>query len=117
MPSFCRFYFESKFAYNLSEENVIRMLESMKCHFPQSTQNKYIHQIMDYLRVRLESLMLEVIRSCGFVQIQLINALFLIEREAKARNYTPERRHRFRLEYSASIVGKIMSLLKKIRAE
>ena len=226
MPSFCRFYFESKFAYNLSEANVLRMLESMKCHFPQSTLNKYIHQIMDYLRVRLESLMLEVIRTCGFVQndetrilvrsrknkeddfkynteyihatlslekklvvmlykegsrsheipeekifrgsliecftadraplyvalekdleeyylqrqacwqharhylvdafvsdhrvlvlIQLINALFLIEREAKARNYTPERRHRFRLEYSASIVGKIMSLLKKIRAE
>ena len=154
MPSFCRFYFESKFAYNLSEENVIRMLESMKCHFPQSTLNKYIHQIMDYLRVRLESLMLEVIRSCNFVQndetrilvrsrkskednfkynteyihaalslekklvvIQLINALFLIEREAKTRNYTPERRHRFRLDYSASIVGKIMSLLKKMRAE
>ena len=226
MPSFCRFYFESKFAYNLSEENVIRMLESMKCHFPQSTLNKYIHQIMDYLRVRLEALMLEVMRSCSFVQndetrilvrsrkskednfkynteyihaalslekklvvmlykegsrsheipeekifkgsliecftadraplyvalekdleeyylqrqacwqharhylvdafvsdhrvlvlIQLINALFLIEREAKARNYTPERRHRFRLDYSASIVGKIMSLLKKMRAE
>ena len=226
MPSFCRFYFESKFAYNLSEENVLRMLESMKCHIPQSTLNKYIHQIMDYLRVRLESLMLEVIRSCSFVQndetrilvrsrkskednfkynteyihaalslekklvvmlykegsrsheipeekifrgsliecftadraplyvklekdleeyylqrqacwqharhylidafvsdhrvlvlIQLINALFLIEREAKVRNYTSERRHRFRLEYSASIVGKIMSLLKKMRAE
>ena len=44
------------------------MLESMKCHFPQSTLNKYIHQIMDYLRVRLETLMQEVIRSCGFVQ-------------------------------------------------
>ena len=226
MPSFCRFYFESKFAYNLSEENVIRMLESMKCHFPQSTLNKYIHQIMDYLRVRLETLMLEVIRTCGFVQndetrilvrsrkskdedfkynteyihaalsqekklvvmlykegsrsheipeekifkdslikcftadraplyvalekdleeyylqrqacwqharhylvdafvsdhrvlvlIQLINALFLIERESKSRNHTPEQRHRFRLKYSASIVGKIMSLLKKIRAE
>ena len=226
MPSFCRFYFESKFAYNLSEENVIRMLESMKCHFPQSTLNKYIHQIMDYLRVRLESLMLEVIRTCGFVQndetrilvrsrkskdedfkynteyihaalslekklvvmlykegsrshdipeekifkdsmiecftadraplytaiekdlvecclqrqacwqharhnlvdafvadhrvlvlIQLINALFLIERESKSRGHSPEQRHRFRLKYSASIVGKIMSLLKKIRAE
>ena len=226
MPSFCRFYFESKFAYNLSEENVIRMLESMKCHFPQSTLNKYIHQIMDYLRVRLESLMLEVIRNCGFVQsdetrilvrsrknkeddfkynteyihaalslekklvvmlykegsrsheipeekifkgamiecftadrapmyvalekdleeyylqrqacwqharhylvdafvsehrvlvlIQLINALFLIERESKSRNHSPEQRHRFRLKYSASIVGKIMSLLKKFRAE
>ena len=226
MPSFCRFYFESKFAYNLSEENLLMMLESMKCHFPQSTLNKYIHQIMAYLRVRLESLMLEVIRSCGFVQndetrilvrsrkskednfkynteyihaalslekklvvmlykegsrsheipeekifrgsliecftadraplyvtlekdleeyylqrqacwqharhylvdafvsdhrvlvlIQLINALFLIEREAKARNYTAEKRYRFRLKYSASIVGKIMSLLKKMRAE
>ena len=226
MPSFCRFYFESKFAYNLSEENVIRMLKSMKCHFPQSTLNKYIHQIMDYLRVRLESLMVEVIRKCGFVQndetrilvrsrknkeddfkynieyihaalsqekklvvmlykegsrsheipeekifkdslircftadraplytaiekdleeyclqrqacwqharhylvdafvsdhrvlvlIQLINALFLIERESKSRNHPPEQRHRFRLKYSASIVGKIMSLLKKIRAE
>ena len=226
MPSFCRFYFESKFAYNLSEENVIRMLESMKCHFPQSTLNKYIHQIMDYLRVRLEALMLEVIRTCGFVQndetrilvrsrknkeedfkynteyihaalslekklvvmlykegsrsheipeekifkdsliqcftadraplyvalekdleeyylqrqacwqharhylvdafvsdhrvlvlIQLINALFLIERESKARNHTPEQRHRFRLKYSVSIVGKIMSLLKKMKGE
>ena len=68
MPSFCRFYFDSKFAYNLSEENLIRMLENMKCHFPQATLNKYIHQIMDYLRVRLEALMLEVIRSCGYVQ-------------------------------------------------
>ena len=226
MPSFCRFYFESKFAYNLSEENVIRMLESMKCHIPQSTLNKYIHQIMDYLRVRLESLMLEVIRSCGFVQndetrilvrsrksleenfkynteyihaalslekklvvmlykegsrsheipeekifkgsliecftadraplytaiekdlveyslqrqacwqharhnlvdafvsdhrvlvlIQLINALFMIERESKARGHSPGQRQRFRLKYSASIVGKIMSLLKKMKGE
>ena len=226
MPSFCRFYFDSKFAYNLSEENIIRMLESMKCHFPQSTLNKYIHQIMDYLRVRLEALMLEVIRSCGFVQndetrilvrsrksleekfkynteyihaalslekkmvvmlykegsrshkipeekifrgsmiecftadraplyvaiekdleeyylqrqacwqharhylvdafvsdhrvlvlIQLINALFLIERESKSRGHSPEQRYRFRLKYSASIVGKIMSLLKKMKGE
>ena len=226
MPSFCRFYFDSKFAYNLSEENIIRMLKSMKCHFPQSTLNKYIHQIMDYLRVRLETLMREVIRTCGFVQndetrilvrsrkkkeenfkynteyihaalslekklvvmlykegsrsheipeekifrgsliecftadraplyvalekdleeyylqrqacwqharhnfvdayvsdhrvlviIQLINALFLIEREAKARNYTAEKRYRFRLKYSVPIVGKIMRLLRKIKGE
>ena len=226
MPSFCRFYFDSKFAYNLSEENIIRMLKSMKCHFPQSTLNKYIHQIMDYLRVRLETLMREVIRTCGFVQndetrilvrsrkkkeenfkynteyihaalslekklvvmlykegsrsheipeekifrgsliecftadraplyvalekdleeyylqrqacwqharhnfvdayvsdhrvlviIQLINALFLIEREAKARNYTAEKRYQFRLKYSVPIVGKIMRLLRKIKGE
>ena len=41
MPSFCRFYYESEFAYNLSEENVLRMLESMKCHIPQSSGKKY----------------------------------------------------------------------------
>ena len=51
------------------------------------------------------------------VLIRLINALFLIERESKARGHSAEQRYRFRLEYSASIVGKIMSLLKKIRAE
>ena len=51
------------------------------------------------------------------VLIQLINALFLIERESKSRNHTPEQRHRFRLKYSASIVGKIMSLLKKMKGE
>ncbi len=226
MPSFCRFYFDSKFAYNLSEENIIRMLKSMKCHFPQSTLNKYIHQIMDYLRVRLETLMREVIRTCGFVQndetrilvrsrknkeedfkynteyihaalslekklvvmlykegsrsheipeekifrgsmiecftadraplytaiekdlveyslqrqacwqharhnlvdafvsdhrvlvlIQLINGLFLVEKESKARGHSPEQRYRFRLKYSASIVGQIMSLLKKMKGE
>ena len=226
MPSFCRFYLESKFAYNLSEENVIRMLKGMKCHFPQSTLNKYIHQIMDYLRVRLEALMLEVIRKCGYVQndetrilvrsrkskeddfkynteyihaalslekklvvmlykegsrsheipeekifrgssiecftadrasiytaieknlveyslqrqacwqhfrhdlvdayvsdhrmlvpIQLVNALFLVERESKARGHSPEQRYRFRLKYSVPIVGKLMSLLKKMKKE
>ena len=51
------------------------------------------------------------------VLIQLINALFLIERESKARGHSADQRYRFRLKYSASIVGKIMSLLKKIRSE
>lgn len=54
-------------------------------------------------------------RICVLVLIQLINALFLIERESKARNHTPEQRHQFRLKYSVSIVGKIMSLLKKMK--
>ena len=226
MPSFCRFYFESKFAYNLSEENIIRMLKGMKCHFPQSTLNKYIHQIIDYLRNRLEALMLEVIRSCEYVQndetrllvrsrqsleenfkynieyihaalslekklvvmlykegsrsheipeekifrgssiecftadrapiytaivkdlveyrlqrqacwqhfrhnlidayvadhrvlllIQITNGVFLVERESKARGHTPEQRLRFRLKYSAPLVGQLLSLLKKMKKE
>ena len=103
MPSFCRFYFESKFAYNLSEENVLRMLESMKCHIPQSTLNKYIHQIMDYLRVRLESLMLEVIRSCGFVQNDETRIL-VRSRKKKEDNF----------KYNTEYIHAALSLEKKL---
>ena len=102
MPSFCRFYFESKFAYNLSEENVIRMLESMKCHFPQSTLNKYIHQIMDYLRTRLEALMLEVIRSCNFVQNDETRIL-VRSRKSKEDNF------KYNTEYIAARAKRIIS--------
>ncbi len=103
MPSFCRFYFESKFAYNLSEENVIRMLESMKCHFPQSTLNKYIHQIMDYLRVRLEALMLEVMRSCSFVQNDETRIL-VRGRKSKEDNF----------KYNTEYIHAALSLEKKL---
>ena len=51
------------------------------------------------------------------VPIQLVNALFLIERESKSRGHTPEQRYRFRLKDSVAIVGRIMRLMKKIRAE
>ena len=103
MPSFCRFYFESKFAYNLSEENVIRMLESMKCHFPQSTLNKYIHQIMDYLRVRLEALMLDVMRSCSFVQNDETRIL-VRSRKSKEDNF----------KYNTEYIHAALSLEKKL---
>ncbi len=51
------------------------------------------------------------------VLIQFINALFLIERDSKSRGHTAEQRYRFRLKYSALIVEKIMSLLKKMKGE
>lgn len=51
------------------------------------------------------------------VIIEMMNYLFQIERESKLRKHTAKQRHRFRLKYSASIVGKLMKLLKKIKLD
>ena len=66
MPSFARFYFESKFAYGLSENRIIEMLKSMKTSIPQSSLNLWMHQIMAHLRGRLEPLILAAIRESKF---------------------------------------------------
>ena len=66
MPSFARFYFESKFAYGLSENRIIEMLKSMKTSIPQSSLNLWMHQIMAHLRDRLEPLILAAIRQSKF---------------------------------------------------
>ena len=66
MPSFARFYFESKFAFGLSENRILEMLKSMKTRIPQSSLNRWMHQIMSYLRERLEPMILEAIRQSKF---------------------------------------------------
>ena len=66
MPSFARFYLESKFSYNLSENRILEMLKGMKTNIPQSSLNLWMHQIMELLRERLEPLMLAAIRQSKF---------------------------------------------------
>ena len=66
MPSFARFYLESKFAYGLSESRILEMLKSMKTRIPQSSLNRWMHQIMAHLRERLEPLILAAIRQSKF---------------------------------------------------
>lgn len=66
MPSFARFYFESKFAFGLSENRILEMLKSMKTRIPQSSLNRWMHQIMTHLRERLEPLILAAIRQSRF---------------------------------------------------
>ena len=66
MPSFARFYLESKFSYNLSENRILEMLKGMKTSIPQSSLNLWMHQIMEMLREKLEPLMLEAIRQSKF---------------------------------------------------
>lgn len=66
MPSFARFYLESKFSYNLSENRILEMLKGMKTSILQSSLNFWMHQIMEVLREKLEPLMLEAIRQSKF---------------------------------------------------
>lgn len=66
MPSFARFYLDSKFALNLSENRILEMLESMETKIPQSTLNNWMHQIMEVLRKNLQQLMLEAIKRSLF---------------------------------------------------
>jgi hypothetical protein len=66
MPSFARFYLDSKFNLNLSENRIIEMLKGMKTDIPQSSLNLWMHRIMEALRVRLEPLMLEAIRQSKY---------------------------------------------------
>ena len=152
MPSFCRFYLESKFAYHLSENRLLDMLSQMGMKVAQSTLNGWMQQIMTYLRERLgpvitadRAVLYETIEkdleemglvrtACWFharhrfvdayisdhrvrVIILMMNYLFQIERESKLRKHTAKQRRRFRLKYSASIVGKLMKLLKKIKLD
>lgn len=143
MPSFCRFYLESKFAYHLSENRLLDMLSQMGMKVAQSTLNGWMQQIMTYLRERLgpvitadRAVLYETIEkdleemglvrtACWFharhrfvdayisdhrvrVIILMMNYLFQIERESKIRKHTAKQRRRFRLKYSASIVGKLI---------
>lgn len=68
MPSFARFYLESKFGLHLSENRILEILEGMRTHIPQSSLNEWMHEIMKYLRLNLEELMLEAIRQSFFTQ-------------------------------------------------
>ena len=103
MPSFARFYLESKFRYNLSENRILDMLKGMKTNIPQSSLNLWMHQIMEMLRERLEPLMLEVIRQSQFTNNDATRLL------VRSRE-TPEDPLKYTIEY----VQAALSLEKKL---
>lgn len=103
MPSFARFYLESKFRYNLSENRILDMLKGMKTNIPQSSLNLWMHQIMEMLRERLEPLMLEVIRKSQFTNNDATRLL------VRSRE-TPEDPLKYTIEY----VQAALSLEKKL---
>ena len=59
MPSLASFYLNSKFGYSLSENRIIEMLTESGADIPQSTLNKWMHEIMTLMRERLQSRMLD----------------------------------------------------------
>jgi len=61
-PSLAKFYIESKFGYNLSENRILEIFKSMRTNIPQSSLNRWMHEIMELLRNKLEHLMFEAIR-------------------------------------------------------
>ena len=103
MPSFARFYLESKFCYNLSENRILEMLKGMKTNIPQSSLNLWMHQIMEMLRERLEPLMLEAIRQSQFTNNDATRLL------VRSRE-TPDAPLKYTIEY----VQAALSLEKKL---
>ena len=103
MPSFARFYLESKFCYNLSENRILEMLKGMKTNIPQSSLNLWVHQIMEMLRERLEPLMLEAIRQSKFTNNDATRLL------VRSRE-TPDDPLKYTIEY----VQAVLSLEKKL---
>ena len=103
MPSFARFYFESKFAYGLSENRIIEMLKSMKTSIPQSSLNFWMHQIMGSVRERLEPLILEAIRQSKFTNNDGTRLL--------VRSRDPESGD---LSYSVEYIQAALSMEKKL---
>ena len=103
MPSFARFYLESKFCYNLSENRILDMLKGMKTDMPQSFLNLWMHQIMEMLRERLEPLMLEAIRQSQFTNNDATRLL------VRSRE-TPDAPLKYTIEY----VQAALSLEKKL---
>lgn len=75
MPSLASFYLNSKFGYSLSENRIIEMLTESGADIPQSTLNKWMHEIMALMRERLQSRMLEVVKLSYFTQNDEVRVL------------------------------------------
>lgn len=66
-PSFAAYYLTMKFAYNLPELKIIRMLREMGCTVKQSTLNKWMHRVMGRVREVLEPPLLREVQSARFM--------------------------------------------------
>lgn len=102
LPSFARFYLDMKIHYNVSENRILEMLKDMKAFMPQSSLNKWMHEIMTTLRVRLQSLMLEVVRSSKYTNND--------ETRILVRNLMTDKPDKYKVEY----IHAALSLEKKL---
>ncbi|KWW27194.1 MAG: transposase IS66 [bacterium P201] len=61
-PSLAAFYFDQKIGYGMSEERILQMLTQMGGNIPQSTLNGWAHDVMGYLKDRLQEPMKDAIK-------------------------------------------------------
>ena len=101
-PSFARFYFDMKIHYNVSENRILEMLKDMEAFMPQSSLNKWIHEVMKCLRERLQSLMLEVIKTSTYTNND--------ETRILVRNLLEDKPDKYKVEY----IHAALSLEKKL---
>jgi len=91
LPSFARFYLDMKIHYNVSENRILEMLKDMEAFMPQSSLNKWMHEIMKCLRERLQGLMLEVIKSSTYTNND--------ETRILVRNLMEDKPDKYKVEY------------------
>ena len=101
-PSFARFYLDMKIHYNVSENRILEMLKDMEAFMPQSSLNKWMHEIMKCLRERLQGLMLEVIKSSTYTNND--------ETRILVRNLMEDKPDKYKVEY----IHAALSLEKKL---
>ena len=102
LPSFARFYLDMKIHYNVSENRILEMLRDMEAFMPQSSLNKWMHEIMKCLRERLQDLMLEVIKSSIYTNND--------ETRILVRNLLEDKPDKYKVEY----IHAALSLEKKL---
>lgn len=66
-PSFVAYYLTMKFAYNLSEMKIIRMLKEMGCTVKQPTLNKWMHRVMKRVREAMAPVLMKEVQSSRFM--------------------------------------------------
>ena len=102
LPSFARFYLDMKIHYNVSENRILEMLKDMEAFMPQSSLNKWIHEIMTGLRERLLPLMIEVVKSSTYTNND--------ETRILVRNLLEDKPDKYKVEY----IHAALSLEKKM---
>ena len=61
-PSLAAFYLDQKIGYGMSEERILQMLAQMGGNIPQATLNGWAHDVMGYLKDRLQEPMKDAIK-------------------------------------------------------
>ena len=61
-PSLAAFYFDQKIGYGMSEARILQMLTQMGGNIPQPTLNGWAHDVMGYLKDRLQDPMKDAIK-------------------------------------------------------